>query len=252
MVKHRLTQKRYVCKSLSYFSPETEAVIMNEIEVTSKLVSLKLLFKDHPNIPKLYEVFVHENTAHLIKPFCSGGYLKDFLEKKKEISEAETLSLTMQLLSVVDYLHSKTIVHRDISSNAILVDFSKESGISYVQLMSFDNALQLQHKKQLIDRRVSNHLAFISPEQFRGRYDRKCDEYAVGVLMYFMLSGHRFPFQIKKRKNDQAFYESLVAQKLDFSDPVWATYKYQDQILYIIKGLLQKEPKLRLSAKKAL
>jgi len=70
--------------------------------------------------------------------------------------------------------------------------------------------------------------------------------------MYYLLSGHTFPFQIKKKVNDKAFYDSLMAQKLNFSDGIWTTYKYQDSILYIIKGLLQKDPKIRLSSKKAL
>jgi serine/threonine-protein kinase len=110
------------------------------------------------------------------------------------MEEKKVLALIMQLLSVVDYLHSKLIVHRDISANTILVDSSKESGIDYLQLMSFDNSIQLSTKKQLIQFKVSNQLPFISPEQFIGKYNRKVDEYSAGVLMYYLLSGQNFPF----------------------------------------------------------
>lgn len=54
--------------------------------------------------------------------------------------------------------------------------------------MSFDNAVQLTHKNQKLSN-VLPGMDFTAPEIFLSKYDRKIDEYAAGVLMYYLLSG---------------------------------------------------------------
>ncbi len=54
--------------------------------------------------------------------------------------------------------------------------------------MGFDNALQLENKDQVINK-VLNGNEFTAPEVFLNKYNCKIDEYAVGVLAYYLLSG---------------------------------------------------------------
>ena len=54
--------------------------------------------------------------------------------------------------------------------------------------MSFDSACQLPHKKAKMNKSLKAN-EFTAPEVFLGKYDKKIDEYSVGILMFYLLSG---------------------------------------------------------------
>ena len=117
--------------------------------------------------------------------------------------------------------------------------------------MSFDNAVQVPSKKTHITKAVGGTF-FVAPEVYTGRYNKKVDEFAAGVLMYYMLGGFKFPFKFTKSNNDKELYLTLIQQELSFKDRIWDKYDHFIEIQQVLEGLLNKDPARRISAKKAL
>lgn len=69
---------------------------------------------DHPNILKLYEFYEDNNEYCLITDYWEGGDLYEYLCKHDEIDEYDIAQIMKQLFSILYYIHSKKIVHRDI------------------------------------------------------------------------------------------------------------------------------------------
>eukprot|EP00347_Sterkiella_histriomuscorum_P000549 403375425 len=254
LLKNRVSGKRYVCKSISYYNPQSEKAILQEVDLLSKL--------DHPNIPKIIEVFIYQSTAHIVKEqtifkllifsirFCRGGFLTQWLSNNKNLSEKMIISLVKQLLSAINYLHNECIVHREIRLTSVLINTDKQGNV-YIQLMSFDNAVQLSYRDQNLTN-VLPGMEFTAPEIFIGKYDRKIDEYAAGVLMYYLLSGQEFPFKLSSQNNDKEQFWGLMSQELQFNHQVWSNYENILLIKEVLEGLLNRDMTKRWSAKKAL
>ena len=94
-----------------------------------------------------------------------------------------------------------------------------------MQLMAFDNAIQLDYKDQVITKILPGS-EFTAPEVFMSRYTRKIDEYAVGVLMYYLFSGFAFPFRLSPQNSDKEQFWALINQDLSFADDVWMNYAH--------------------------
>lgn len=72
-------------------------LIMNEIELLKHL--------DHPNILKLYEVYIDEKRLYIITELCNGGELYDVLTQEKKLTEKMASIIIHQVISVVAYCH---------------------------------------------------------------------------------------------------------------------------------------------------
>ena len=68
---------------------------------------------DHPNIVKLYEVYDQAEFYVMVMELCEGGELFQKIVKRT-IKENEAIHITRQILSAINYMHYKGIVHRDI------------------------------------------------------------------------------------------------------------------------------------------
>ena len=87
---------------------------------------------------------------------------------------------------------------------------------------------------------------YIAPEILEGNYDEKCDLWSIGVILYIMLSG-KPPFS---GKNDSEILSKVANGKYSLSGDVWN--RRSDDLKDLIKSLMEKDPKKRISARDAM
>lgn len=95
---------------------EREDKVFKEIELLAQL--------DHPHIMKIYEYYKDDYNYFIATEFMEGGDLYDYISKLKSFNEADAAKIMNQLLSAVNYLHSKGIVHRDLKPENIMIENS--------------------------------------------------------------------------------------------------------------------------------
>ena len=86
---------------------------------------------------------------------------------------------------------------------------------------------------------------YMSPELLKGKYDRSCDLWAIGVVTYILLCG----FPPYNGGSDEIIQKNIIRGKLAFSGN-WL-YK-SDQSIDFVKCLLRRDPKKRFTAEEAL
>jgi len=145
----------------------------------------------HVNIARLLDGGqLHDGTPYLVMEHITGTRI-DYYCRERRLSTHDKLQLMQQVCAAVQYAHQNLVVHRDLKPSNILVT---EEGVA--KLLDFGVAKLLQpdavitSQTQLMDRVLTPDHA--SPEQLLGEpVGTPSDIYALGVLLYELLSGHR-------------------------------------------------------------
>ena len=146
----------------------------------------------HPNIVTIFDVGEIESRPYIAMELLNGGPLDELVPKGTELPLRDVLTLGIQIANALDYAHSKGIFHRDVKpANIIrladgktvkLVDF----GIAHVAAGDSMDATTAGT--------IMGTPHYMSPEQARGgTIDARSDLWAVGVMLYQLLTGKR-PF----------------------------------------------------------
>lgn len=93
----------------------------NSLEKLFREVSIMKVL-NHPNIVKLYEVIETEKTLYLAMEYVSNGEVFEYLVKNGRMKEDVARQKFRQIVSAVQYLHSKNIIHRDLKAENLLLD----------------------------------------------------------------------------------------------------------------------------------
>jgi len=104
-------------------------------------------------------------------------------------------------------------MHRDIRPETVFVIEDKHGDLQ-IQLMSFNSAKQLSGPDEK-DYSLLDGLHFCAPEGFNEEkgHGLKVDEFAIGVLGYYLLSGLKYPNQIPRTcYNDKMIYKHLMEE----------------------------------------
>ena len=163
----------------------------------------------HPNIVSLYEYEDQHDPAYLVMQYIEGQSLADRLADRghKPLPTHEALSILTAVGWATHYAHSHKIYHRDIKPANILLD---QTGTPY--LADFGTALLKREDRswQTTDGGFIGNAPYAAPEQWlEQEVDAPTDVYALGVLLYEMLTG-RPPF-VADQLND--LIEMILSQE---------------------------------------
>lgn len=148
----------------------------------------------HPQIPQFRERFEQDQRLFLVQDYVAGKTYRDLLEERKANSavftEHEALNLIQSLLPVLEHLHSRGIIHRDISPENIIRRDSDDQPV----LIDFGVVKELATKLQSPGGTVSvtsvGKLGYAPSEQMQtGRAYPNSDLYALAVTTIVLLTG---------------------------------------------------------------
>jgi hypothetical protein len=152
---------------------------------------------EHPNVVPVHGVGVEEGRAYLVMRYVAGDDLRTLVRRQGALAPEHAAAIALQLGDALDAIHRAGYVHRDVKPQNVMVDTA-----GHVYLSDFGLAKHaLATTGPTRSEQWVGTLDYIAPEQIRGeRVDARADVYALGGVVYFMLTG-RVPFE---REDDQA------------------------------------------------
>ncbi len=141
---------------------------------------------DHPGIVKTYDG-EERSRPYMVIEWVDGRLLRSILSEEGRLPVERAIAITLGICDALDYMHKHGVVHRDLKPENIMVG---EDGS--IKLIDFGIAMK-EDARRLTFTELSPALGtpdYISPEQVKGqRGDQRSDIYALGVMLYEMLTG---------------------------------------------------------------
>ena len=148
---------------------------------------------DHPGVMKVIKPDPGDEPSqvYMVMEWVDGRLLRSILSKETKLPPERAVHITGEILQALDYIHHHGVVHRDLKPENIMVGSDDK-----IKLIDFGLAGQ-EGSRRLTFAKLTQVMGtpnYISPEQVKGkRGDARSDIYAVGVMLYEMLTG-KCPF----------------------------------------------------------
>jgi eukaryotic-like serine/threonine-protein kinase len=142
--------------------------------------------------PKVMRVFGGEERSrvYMVMEWCEGRLLRQVLAEGK-MEQDRAIRIALAILEALEYIHANGVVHRDLKPENIMVDAEDNIKLIDFGIASDSAARRLTYSKITATLGTPDYIA---PEQVKGkRGDGRTDIFAMGVILYEMLSG-KLPF----------------------------------------------------------
>ncbi|KAF1766127.1 hypothetical protein GCK72_006083 [Caenorhabditis remanei] len=156
--------------------------VKEEIETMKRL--------DHRNIVKFYESFVDNDDTYVVMELCEGGSLIEFVKRRGPLDDATAVHILRQLIAAVKFIHSKNIIHRDLSAGNVFIKDATKAKMT-VKLGDFGLATSLEHGGTACT--IVGTPGYIAPQVFNQNYNQSADVYSLGAVLYTMLTKYPPP-----------------------------------------------------------
>ena len=179
---HDLRHDREV--ALKVLKPEVSAAMgadrfLREIKLAAGLT--------HPHILPVFDSGEAGGMLFYVMPSMEGRSLRERLDRERQLSLSESLRITREVASALDYAHRHGVVHRDIKPENILL----HEGAAMVADFGIGKALSGNGASLTQTGLSLGTPAYMSPEQASGELDTdgRSDLYSLGCVLYEMLAG---------------------------------------------------------------
>jgi len=158
----------------------------------------------HPFIVVLYRTFQDVYCVHMLLEYVNGGEVFSHLRNAGRFSKEFTKFYTGQIVLVIQYLHEKNIVYRDLKPENLLIGSN-----GYLKITDFGFAKELHQDTWTL----CGTPEYLAPEIIQSKgHGLGVDWWALGILMYEMLCGYP-PFY---DENPFGIYQKILVGKTDF------------------------------------
>ncbi|KAF1331351.1 Camk/cdpk protein kinase, partial [Globisporangium splendens] len=257
-VVHNQTKKRFAMKTVTFASSSKRHEFEKEIDILRGL--------HHPNIVRMVETFEDDHHFYIIMELCTGGTLLDKVKACGELCcghpEDSVRVVITKLASVIQYLHSCFICHRDLKLENILIESQELGGCiklcEYVFTLHFGASTLFRMGMHM--RKVLGSVVYMAPEVLEENYTHATDLvhleicpiladifYVCDAPPQFTLLSNTPPFH---GSTEDELTESTFEAKVVFEGPVWDGVSADAKSL--IKKLLNPDPASRYLATQVL
>lgn len=206
------------------------------MEQVKREISVMKMMK-HPNIVELHEVMASKSKIYFSMEYVRGGELFAKVSKGR-LKEDVARAYFQQLISAIDFCHSRGVYHRDLKPENLLLD---EEG--NLKVTDFGLSALSQHLRQDgLFHTTCGTPAYVAPEVIgkKGYDGAKADLWSCGVILYVLLAGF-LPFQ---DDNVVAMYKKIY--RGDFKCPPW----FSSDARRLVTKLLDPNPSSRITISK--
>jgi predicted Ser/Thr protein kinase len=149
---------------------------------------------DHPYLCKVHDVGVLGGVHYITMAYVEGRSLADLVEGKGALPSRQVAAIVGKLALAMQEAHDKGVIHRDLKPANVMI---KQSGSRREPvIVDFGLARQAHAQDRTLTQadQILGTPFYMAPEQVRGESGPACDIYALGVVLYELLTGTR-PFE---------------------------------------------------------
>ena len=155
--------------------PTFRARLEREIETMKQI--------DHPNFVQFLDIINEGETFYVIREYIDGRSVKNLLDSGK-IDIDKAVEIVISILDGLIFLHGRSIVHRDINSDVIMITNDLKAKITTLGITRVEDASSVSSGEFL------GIVQYTAPEQItQSKSDARSDLYSVGILLFELLTG---------------------------------------------------------------
>ncbi len=224
LADHIYLGKNIILKTLDSTSLEDKALLERFNREAKILAQL-----DHPNIIKVLDFGIFENTFYISFEYFKSKTLREFIQSPN-LSGEDKEKIVVQLFQALDYAHKNGIIHRDIKPENILIDDSLHLKIADFGLAHGTNESHVTNQYSIV-----GTPSYMSPEQIRGeKLTEQSDLFSAGITIYELYTGIN-PFLGKDVS--QTINNLLSKEEIKLTD---SFFNSDDKVKPILVSLLHK------------
>lgn len=219
-------------------------------------ISLQLRVSSCPNIVTILDVF--KNTIQLpnsdqpramllvVMEMMSGGELFDRISRKRRFTEREACIVTKQIAIALQHCHNNNVAHRDLKpENLLLKDNSCDMIIKLTDFgfakVDHGNLTTPHFTPYYVSPQILEASKFqkavkagTAPEGYTYTYDKSCDMWSLGVILYIMLCGYPpFYSEVPSQLFSRSMEQKILRGEYDFPAREWGRVSYQAKTIVV-------------------
>ena len=157
------------------------------------LAEARNMFKmSHPNIIKVTDLIDEGDTVAFVMEYIEGETLKEYIDRKGILSDAEIKNLFTQMLDAVGYVHKQKLVHRDIKPSNFMITPEGQIKLMDFGIAKTTDISSAEHTQTGTGVQMGTPM-YMSPEQVKSSKDVSytTDIYSLGVVLWQMIMGKK-------------------------------------------------------------